>query len=496
MFTPRFCMLICFFSFFCSCAVSKKNYDPAKKFSQETLQKDFTLLRNILEDKHPSLYWYTDKGKMDAYFEKFYAEIKDSMTEQQFAWHVLSPLIQKIHCGHTSVSMSRAYGKWIRGKAIPAFPLYMKIWNDTMAVTANLNYKKDSIFKRGTLVTAVNGIPNKLLIKYMMEFLPEDGYAENVNYIRLSANFPYFHRNIFGLGKTYNISYLDSGGTARTTSVPLFIPAKDSLRKDSIIRKEKKRLPIEKRVLQYRSLVIDSSRTFATMTVNTFAEGHLRSFFRRSFKALKKEKIPNLILDVRSNGGGRVGMSTLLTKYISRKRFKIADTLSTTERGLGPYAKYIRGGFLNNIEMFFISRKKSDGKYHVRRLEDHLYNLKSNRFAGKVYVLINGPSFSATSLFCNAVKGQDGITLAGEETGGGWYGNNGIMIPDIILPRTSLRVRLPLFRLVQYHHPTVKGTGIPPDLYIVTSYDALLKGYDKKTAVVKKMIAADQAGKN
>ncbi|MEJ7610120.1 MAG: hypothetical protein WKF88_02960 [Ferruginibacter sp.] len=155
--TPRFCMFISVIFLCCSCAVSKKNYNPAKKFPQQTLQKDYILLREILEEKHPSLYWYTDKGKMDAYFDKFYADIKDSMTEQQFAWHVLSPLIQKIRCGHTSVSLSKAYGKWIRGKAIPAFPLYMKIWNDTMAVTANLNYKKDSIFTRGTLVTAVNG---------------------------------------------------------------------------------------------------------------------------------------------------------------------------------------------------------------------------------------------------------------------------------------------------------------------------------------------------
>ena len=481
------CIFIITAMLFCSCAASKK-YNPAKKYSPAVLQQDYILLKKILEAKHPSLYWYTDKEKMTAYFNKYYTDIKDSMTEQNFAWHILAPLIQKIHCGHTSVSMSKGYGKWITGRPIPAFPLYMKIWNDTMAVTANLNFKKDSIFKRGTLVTSVNGIPNKLLIRYMMEFLPEDGYAHNVNYIRLSANFPYFHRNIFGLNKTYTVGYLDSTGTERKAIIPLFIPAKDSLKKDSLIRKEKERMPVEKKILQYRSLTVDDSKSFATMTVNTFAEGHLRSFFRRSFRQLEKENIKNLILDIRSNGGGRVGMSTLLTKYISRKPFRIADSLFTPSRGLGQYAKYIKGSILNNIEMFFISRRKAGGNYHINRMEKHLFKPKDDRFPGKVYVLINGPTFSASTVFSNAVKGQQDITFVGEETGGGWYGNNGIMIPDIKLPNTGVRVRLPLFRLVQYDHKPVKGSGIIPDIYVGTSYDALLKGYDKKMQVVKELI--------
>jgi len=475
---------------FCSCGVLRKNYDPAKKYPKAALQKDYTLLRNILEAKHPSLYWYTSKEKMDAYFDKYYADITDSMNEQQFAWHVLAPLIQKIHCGHTSVSMSKAYGRWVTGKIIPAFPLYMKVWNDTMAVTANLNYKKDSIFKRGTLVTAVNGVPNKLLIKYFMEFLPEDGYEENVNYVRISGNFPYFHRNIFGLSKTYKVSYLDSSNQEQTVTVPLYIPPKDSLRRDSIQRKAAKHIPKTKQLLQDRSMVIDSSKKFAVMTVNTFAQGYLRGFFRRSFRRLKKEKINTLVLDIRSNGGGRVEMSTLLTKYISRSHFRVADTVFTPERSLGKYARYTRGRFFNNIEMFFLSKKMKDGNYHLRHFENHVYGLKKNKFDGKVYVLINGPTFSASALFSNAVKGQPGITLMGENTGGGWYGNNGIMIPDIILPHTKLRVRLPVFRLIQYQHPSVKGTGVPPDIYVPTDYQALIKGQDKKMEEVKRIMLA------
>ena len=113
---------------------------------------------------------------------------------------------------------------------------------------------------------------------------------------------------------------------------------------------------------------------------------------------------------------------------------------------------------------------------------------ETNHFNGQVYVLTNGLTFSASSLFCNAVKGQQNITLVGEETGGGWYGNSGIIIPDIILPNTKLRVRLPFFRIVQYNHIAQKGTGVMPDIFIGPVLKDVVNGIDTKMERVKKMI--------
>ena len=478
--------------FFSSCASSNKNYTPTKKYPPAQLQNDFVLLKNILEQKHPALYWYTPKEKMDAYFDKYYDVIKDSMTEQQFAWLAVAPLINKIHCGHTSVSLSKNYSKWGKGKVMPSFPLFVKVWNDSMAVLANLHAKKDSIFKRGTLITSINGVPNKLMIKYMLEFLPEDGYASNVNYHRLSANFPYYHRNIFGLSKNYTVGFIDSTGKEQKTSIPLFAPIKDSSKKDStkpIIKPIKKvKLTRAEKLFQYRSLSIDSSKKYATLTLNTFSDGHLRKFFRKSFKKLKEEKIQNLVLDLRNNGGGKVNMSTLLTKYISKTSFKIVDRAYTPARGLGKYAKYFKGKFLNSIQMYFSSRKNKDGNYHIRRMEKHFYEPKKKNYEGKVFIITSGPTFSASTIFCNAVKDQSHVKLVGEETGGGWNGNSGIMIPTFTLPNTHIKIRMPLFKIVQVNHGQPKGTGIIPDVLVPPSYDALIKGYDKKMEVVKDMI--------
>lgn len=425
---------------------------------------------------------------MDMYFDKYYAAIGDSMNEQQFAWKVLAPLVEKVQCGHTSVSYSKNYTKWLRHKKFPSFPLYLKVWEDSMVVMLNLN-RNDSILKRGSVVTAVNGLSTSALISRIFDCLPQDGYASSNNYIRMSSNFPYFHRNIFGLSKNYDITYLDSTGAVRHTNVPLYTPSKDSIPKKISAKKTRPLVPRAPRLEGYRSLKYDSSGKFAVMTVNSFSKGKLRRFFRQSFRDVRKKNVENLVLDIRYNGGGRVGLSTLLTRYVTRKEFRVADSLFAVSRNLAPYTKHIKGRFFNNLEMFFISRKKSDGKYHISHLEKKVYKPKrKNHFGGELYVITAGPTFSAASLFSNVVKGQKGITLVGEETGGGWYGNNGIMIPDITLPHTKLRVRLPLFRLVQFDHVSQKGTGIIPDVYVGPHYDALVKGYDRKMQVVRQLI--------
>lgn len=478
-----------------SCASSYKAYKPDKKFTAQALQQDYTLLRNILEQKHPAIYWYTPKEKMDFYFDSLYLSIADSMTELQYGWQIIAPLTQKIHCGHTTFGMSSYWNRFMKDKRIPSFPLYVKTWGDTMVVTNNLN-KNDAVIKRGAIITSINNLSVKDLQQKMFKYLPTDGFAENVNYLRLSTNFPYYHRNIFGIYKNYRVGYLDSAGMEKTVLLPMWYPPEDTGKKGKKFAEIKYLLTRaefkKQRRESYRSLQLDTVTSTAIFTLNTFSSGggkHLKRFFSKTFRDLNTKGIRNLIIDLRGNGGGNIDLYALLTRYIRNSPFKVADSAYAVTHSLKPYSRYIQQSFPTNLGFFFLTKKRKNDLYHFGFYERHTYQPKTiNHFNGKVYVLINGPTFSAATLFSHAVKGQQNVTLVGEETGGGWHGNSGIMIPDIVLPNTKLKVRLPLFKIVQYQHAPKDGRGVMPDLYVSPTMEGVIKGQDIKMMMIKELI--------
>lgn len=479
---------------FCfSCKTSKEAFDPNQKYSPEKLKSDYSLFRNILEESHPGLYWYTSKDSMNYYFDNGYAMIKDSMTEPSFR-NILAYVITKIDCGHTSVRYSKKYSEYIDTANIPLFPLALKFWQDTMVVTLNIN-RKDSLLRRGTVVTSINGMTQQQLRDTMFDYMVTDGYSITGKYQSLSNgfNFGSWYRNIFGLSENINVHYLDALGNEKETIIHPYNFKADTSRKlaDIIIpqykpsKKERK----AQRLFSVRNLQVDTTGKTAFMTLGTFAHGnHLKKFFRSSFKLLKENNIQNLIIDVRSNGGGDASNSTLLTRYIIDKKFKLADSLYAITRH-SRYDKYIESSFLYRIMMTFITKKHEDDKYHFGYFERHYFNPETkNHFNGQVYVLIGGNSFSATALFAGSLKGQKNVTLVGEETGGAYYGNNAWMIPDVTLPNTGIRFRLPKFRLIVDKNRVKDGHGVMPDVYALPSSWAIKNGIDFKEKKVKELI--------
>jgi C-terminal processing protease CtpA/Prc len=143
--------------------------------------------------------------------------------------------------------------------------------------------------------------------------------------------------------------------------------------------------------------------------------------------------------------------------------------------------------------MQMMTSRKKDGKYHFGYFERHYFKpKKKNHFDGIVYIITGGNSFSATTLFTQTVKNQDNVFVVGEETGGGAYGNNAWLIPDVTLPVTGVRFRLPLFRLVLNKDIPKDGRGVQPKIESKPTLDAIRQGTDYKMEKVMELIRNDQ----
>lgn len=481
------------------CSSTKKTYDPRKKYSLQQTERDYSLYRKILEAHHPSLYWYTSKDSMDHYFDYGKQQLKDSMTEAEFR-KVLSYVTAQIGCGHTTVRASKAFNKYADKAPLgKLFPLSVKIWPDDMVITGNLN-RRDTLLKRGTVVKSINDKTIDYITDTLFRYISTDGYNNTHRYQRLSSfgAFGAAYTNVFGLSEKYTIEYLGANGEWRKTTVPVYDAAADTAdrRTGRTIAPPQKPSREERRQADLnnnRLLKIDSVNKTAMMSLATFGRNYkLRSFFRNSFRALQKNKISHLIVDLRSNGGGSVTNSTILSRYITDHPFKICDTLYAA-RKKSPYHSYIKDYFWNKLFMTLFTRKKTDGNYHFGYFERHYFNpKKAKHYNGKVYLLTGGNSFSATTLFINTVIKQQNVTTIGEETGGGAYGNTAWLIPDVTLPETGIRFRLPLFRLVIDKNNPKTGLGIQPEVAATPTIEAVKKGTDYKLEKAMELIKKDK----
>lgn len=482
-----------------SCGVSNHSYYPGKKYSPQQLQKDYSVYQQTLEEAHPGLYWYTSKDSMDKYFQWGKEQLKDSLTEPDFR-KILSWVTAKIGCGHTSIRSSKAYSKYYDTARITRiFPLSLKLWPDTAVVAANLN-RRDSVLARGTVITKINGQPMNEIVDSLFSYISTDGYNITHKYQSLSNRgfFGALYSSALGPADFYSIEYVDTIGHLQTRIVRPYYPSRDTSNRATV--RPVQRLPQpsrrERKNIQrdaVRLLKLDTTNHVAMMDLSSFGRGYgLRGFFRRSFKALDNNKVGHLIIDVRGNGGGSVTNSTLLTKYISDHNYKVGDSLYAVAKHK-KYSRYIQNDFLNRLFMTFFTKRRSDGYYHFHYFEKHYFKpKKKDHFDGKVYIMTGGNSFSATTLFASALAKQENVIIVGEETGGGSYGNSAWLIPDVTLPETRVRFRLPLFRLVVDKNAPKTGRGVQPEVPAGPTVEAVKRGVDYKIDKVMELIKKDK----
>ncbi len=103
--------------------------------------------------------------------------------------------------------------------------------------------------------------------------------------------------------------------------------------------------------------------------------------------------------------------------------------------------------------------------------------------------MIDGLSFSTTAEFCAIAKSNSRGIFIGEETGGGYYGNNGGHFIDVALPATKITVYIPSTKYVMdVKEAHFKDRGIIPDFTVEPTVNDFIQSRDVQLNLALRLI--------
>jgi C-terminal processing protease CtpA/Prc len=151
-----------------------------------------------------------------------------------------------------------------------------------------------------------------------------------------------------------------------------------------------------------------------------------------------------------------------------------ADAMPVTKA----FNSYTNGRIARAILRSSLTQKKENGHFTHKNAIKTFYPNKDYPYRGQLYVITNGGSFSAASIFPASMQAHKRGPIIGRETGGGFFGCTAWMIPYVTLPQTKVRLRLPLFRIYNAVSGTNQGRGVMPDYPVKYSLSDVLTNVD------------------
>jgi C-terminal processing protease CtpA/Prc len=455
-------------------------FDPAKKYAIKELKEDFQLLRTALEEGHGALYRYTPEEEMDRQFEAALKKLTKPMTEQEF-YLVLAPVIASINCGHTALRLSESYRKHLVESPI-FLPFKLKFLNGKAYMFRN--YSQDPDVVMGGEVIAINQQPVKTIIEKMLKISPSDAHIQASKYRRLESTilFGTMYNLVFGKTGSYSLAYRPPGNKKVKT---IRVPGKTRQQILSLfaqrypeVAKERQKPPIE---LEYKKA---GDIAIAVLTIRTFGGGAYKKagisypeFLEKAFNEFQEKKIQNLVIDLRNNGGGSDNYGKLLTAYFLDAPFTYYESLEVKQvkHSFWPHTN------VPDAEQMLAARtKKNDHGTYDAVGHPNLGTQQPLKptFKGKVYILINGGSFSASGECTSVIHFHKKAVFVGEECGAGYYGNTSGFMPLLTLPKTKMQIRIPLVKYSMAVSGYDKYRGIIPEYQVGFTIDDLLKDRD------------------
>ena len=434
----------------------------------DQLQEDFKILLEHLEKYHPDIDLYTPKTTFDSIANSIQNSLDKPMTELQFYRKVL-PLICAIRNGHTDLYPSEFYMKHL-SEDEKRFSLVFYYYKDSLFLLKNGSDEYN--IKEGSLITKINGENAIDLIKQMVRLNSVDGYHTGISFSRMSQRFITYYSLLKGTPKEFNVDYIDSFGKEQTSTIKA-IPLKE-IRENFDKRYSNK----STKAKQEYYLEFENENT-AVLKINTFQsekEFAFYNFLKKAFNEIDAKNIDNLIIDVRGNGGGYPESAMQLLSYLVTEKVRTTKTAYALVENLTEPNHFVKDGFYKHFNR---KNLKQEGKYfHTNDVKRAIIKPKNPSFNGKLYILLDDRSASATAEFLGLAYSYCDATFIGRESGSNPVTQVATDIVSLILPNSKLKVRFPLIKTETNVNIKNEGYGLIPNYSIQPTPEEILNRKD------------------
>ncbi len=486
-----------------SCAsVEKNNASLNDLIPAEKLHSDVDFTYKKLKQLHPKLYWYISKEKLDYKFDSLKNSIKTPMKSFDF-YKKLSMVTNAVGQGHMYIfpkikqytkKQMAVFAKKGNG---PLSQFDFEILNKKLYVVKNKSYNKK--IPVGAEIVAINGKSSVELMAEYDKFFTSDGYNKTLKPYGIIKRFGTFFTNENGIMDSLKYDF-KINDTLKTFVIKRKVVDTLQAKKSKIVlSKEQRKAKSKKdyllgydseRKLYMRNLrFLEKDSSIAIIKINGFQKGNYRGCYKQFFETIKKNNAKTLIIDLRNNGGGRLNEIANLYSYLADSSFVFIKPSEVTSKTSLFHADYFKGKpiwyqpLLVAGAPFFYSyhflktHKYPDGKWYNNK-NSKPKSLAENNFKGKIYVLINGGSFSASSIISSNLKGSKRAYFVGEETGGAFNGTVAGQMPLLKIPNSGLKLRVGLIVCTPFYQTDVEGRGIFPDKEILPTLQDRINGVD------------------
>lgn len=464
--------------FLLACLPLRSQQALTRKFSGEQSLGIFNDIVESFEKYHPGYYRYHGAEDWKRYIDSLRPTIGDSLTELEL-YRKLKPLVVRIGCLHTDLITAVNYKGYLDRDA-NLVPLRLHFEQDRAYVIRN--YSNDSLVQPGDEVLDINGKPIASVIRTLLAAIPSDGYNLTMKYLALDHMFPSCYRSMIEIADSFNITFLHEGKVVQRR----LAAAKHATMAGKGFLEE---------FAYPRQLELKIQDSIACLTVHSFANSAIRKggqqfreYMDQAFRDLKAKGIPYLILDLRYNTGGSDPNAACMASYFFHRPFRYWDRIEVTPaiakktRGLARiwYHKPVQR---DSVWLWQKAKRARDFDFY------EIQQPAQDAYTGKVFVLINGFCMSSCADLTAILKYNHRAVFIGEETGGGYQGNNSGIMPGINLRPSKMVLTLPLQKYVNVVDTTAGyGRGTMPDHTVSPATRDLIEGKDPQMDFVLDLI--------